>query len=201
MPEISIGTISPLRIPPQNIETERALLGAVMLRPDALYEAVEVINSQAFYSEKHRLVFETMLELLSKNEPIDLLSLTTRLKEQGRLESVGGASYLSELVNTVPSSTNADHYAEIVDKKHVMRELLRAAEHITGLGYDEEADLHDISEKAEKALYAVTNKLAQINILHSRIHYMKHGNVWIICIRHDMNFGVYRLVLWNSIIS
>lgn len=147
-----------LKVPPQNIEAEKALLGSVMIRGEVMHDLVDIIHENSFYSSQHKAVWSVLLELHSKGNPIDMLSVSARLKEKGLLEQAGGMTYLTELINTVPSSTNASHYAEIVEKKHVMRDLLRAAEQINGLGYDEEADLHDILEKAEKALYGVTNK-------------------------------------------
>jgi len=147
-----------LRVPPHNVEAEKALLGSVMIRPEVMHDVVDLVGEKSFYSPQHALIWSALFELHSKSTPIDLLSLSARLKERGALEQIGGMSYLTELINTVPSSANAVHYGEIVEKKHIMRELLRAAEHITGLGYDEEADLHDILENAEKSLYAVTNK-------------------------------------------
>jgi replicative DNA helicase len=113
-----------LRIPPQSLEAEQALLGSIMLRPDAMYEFMDLIHPKSFYAEKHALIFETMLELFSKRDPIDLLSLSSRLKEKNILDSIGGASYLTELVNTVPSSANIKHYADIVSKKFMMRRLI-----------------------------------------------------------------------------
>ncbi len=147
-----------LKIPPQNIEAEKALLGSIMIRGEAMHDLVDIVGEASFYSNQHKTIWSTLFELHSKGAPIDLLSVSARLKEKGSLEHIGGMSYLTEIINVVPSSTNAEHYGEIVQKKHIMRELLRAAEQITGLGYDEEADLHEVLEKAEKALYAVTNK-------------------------------------------
>ncbi len=147
-----------LKIPPQNPEAEKALLGSAMIRGEVMHELVDIVGEKSFYSNLHKTIWATLFELHSKGSPIDLLSVSARLKEKEALEQIGGMAYLTELINSVPSSTNAEHYAEIVEKKHVMRELLRSAEEITGLGYDEEADLHDILEKAEKSLYSVTNK-------------------------------------------
>ncbi len=147
-----------LKIPPQSIEAEKALLGSVMIRGEAMHDVTDIIGEKSFYSNQHRQIWGVIFELHSKSTPIDMLSISARLKEKGKLEEVGGMSYLTEIINTVPSSSNATHYAEIVEKKHVMRELLRAAEVITGLGYEEESDLHDLLEKAEKELYGVTNK-------------------------------------------
>ncbi|MBX4181560.1 replicative DNA helicase, partial [Candidatus Parcubacteria bacterium] len=98
-----------LRIPPHSLEAEMALLGSIMLRPDAIYEVVEIVGTQSFYFEKHRIIFDTMLELFGKHEPIDILSLSTRLKEKSELDRIGGTTYLTELSSTVPSSANAKH--------------------------------------------------------------------------------------------
>lgn len=147
-----------LKIPPQSLDAEKALLGSLLIRGEAMHDVCDVVTESSFYSSAHKLIWNSLFELHAKSTPIDILSVSARLKDKGELDTVGGMSYLTELINMVPSSTNAGHYADIIEKKHVMRELLRAAENITGLGYDEEADLHDILEKAEKELYAVTNK-------------------------------------------
>lgn len=147
-----------LKIPPQSLEAEKALLGSLLIRGETMHDVVDAVSEQSFYSGQHKMIWAALFELHGKGTPIDILSISARLKDKGELEQIGGMSYLTELINIVPSSTNAGHYAEIVEKKHVMRELLRAAENISGLGYDEEADLHDLLEKAEKELYAVTNK-------------------------------------------
>ena len=92
-----------LRVPPQNIDAERALLGSIMLRPLGLNEIMDSIHADSFYVEKHRLMYQCMLELARKNEPIDLVSLTATLREQNWLDAIGGTAYLSELLGTVPS--------------------------------------------------------------------------------------------------
>ena len=145
-----------VRIPPQNIETEKALLGSVMLRPDAIHEIFDSIKPESFYAEKHKIIFETMLELFSKNEPIDLLSLSSKLKEKGRIEQIGGASYLSEIVGAVPSSSNIKYYADTVHRKYMMRQLIEAANHINELGYDEAEEIEKLLDKAEHHLYELT---------------------------------------------
>ena len=147
-----------LKIPPQSIEAEKALLGSIMLRSEVMHDIVDTIGEHSFYSNQHKMIWTTLLDLHGKSTPIDMLSVSSRLKEKNLLEQAGGMTYLSEIINIVPSSTNANHYAEIVEKKHLLRELLRAAEKITGLGYDEETDIHETLEQAEKSLYAVTNK-------------------------------------------
>jgi len=145
------------RIPPQNIDAERALLGSIMTRPDVVYDVVDIIGGKSFYSERHKIIYETMLELFGKSQPIDLLSLASRLKEKELLERAGGNLYLTELLGSVPSASNAKHYAEIVQKKSMMRRLIEAAERITSLGYDEAQDMAEILDKAEKQVFDVSN--------------------------------------------
>jgi replicative DNA helicase len=146
------------RIPPNNIDSERALLGSIMLRPEAIHEIMDIIRPEAFYSDKHRLIFQSMSELFQKSEPIDLLTLSARLTEKNQLEQINGTGYLTELVNLVPSSANAEHYAEIVQKKFIMRKLIEASEHISLLGYEEAEDLPVLLDLAEKKIFEVTQK-------------------------------------------
>ncbi len=147
-----------IRIPPQNIESEKALLGSIMLRPEALVEIMDIIRPEAFYADKHKTIFEAMVHLYEKREPIDLLTLSSKLKESVDLDRIGGMSYLTEIVNVVPSSSNAEHYATIVSKKHTMRKLIEAAEHIAKIGYDEEHEIEELLDRAEKKIYEVTAK-------------------------------------------
>lgn len=145
-----------IRVPPHNLEAEMALLGSVMLRPDAIYEIMDTVQPDSFYFEKHRLIYETMLELFSRREPIDILSLSSRLKEKDLLERVGGVAFLTELTTTVPSSANIKHYADIVRKKFMMRELIEASEYISHLGFNEAGELEEILDQAEKKVFDIT---------------------------------------------
>ena len=147
-----------IRIPPQNTESERALLGSIMLRPEALVEIMDILSPEAFYVDKHKTIFQAMMHLYEKREPIDLLTLSSKLKESVDLDRIGGMSYLTEIVHTVPSSSNAEHYATIISKKHTMRKLIEAAEHIAKIGYDEEQEVDELLDKAEKKIYEVTSK-------------------------------------------
>jgi replicative DNA helicase len=146
-----------LRIPPQNKDAEMALLGSIMLKPDSIHEINDVIFDDTFYFDKHKLVFRTMTELFKKQVPIDLLSMASRLKENGDLEKIGGQSYLVELTEIVPSAANIKHYADITLKKSMMRNLIDASEYISHLGFDESGELEEILDKAEKKVYDVTN--------------------------------------------
>ena len=112
---------SNLRIPPQSIDAEKAILGSIMLRPGAIHEINDFINTDSFYAAKHGNIYKVMLELSSKGEPIDILSLSHKLEEKGLLDQIGGSSYLSELTTSVPASTNIKYYADMVNKKHILR--------------------------------------------------------------------------------
>jgi replicative DNA helicase len=150
---------SALRIPPHNSEAEQALLGSVMLNPEIISEVADAVSADSFYAEKHRLIFEAMLELYSNGEPIDILSLSARLKEKETLGRVGGAGYLAELVNSVPSASNAVYYAEIIQKKAVLRNLINVADEVSDLGYNEDEELDTLLDQAEKSIFGITNLL------------------------------------------
>ena len=147
-----------MRVPPNSTDAEKAVLGSILLRRDALYEINDIITPESFYSEKHKLIYNVMLELSSKNEPVDIISLKTKLENQGMLEQAGGGAFLAELVHTVPSASNVVHYAEIVQKKFMMRRLILASEQLSHLGYEEQGDLEEILDKAEQQVYALANK-------------------------------------------
>lgn len=149
-----------VRIPPQNIESEKALLGSIMLRQEALFDVLDIMNHDAFYVAKHKIIYESMIELHSKKEPIDLLSLSSRLDEKQQLEVIGGRSYLTELVSIVPSSTNVKHYAEIIQKKHILRKLIHASDYIGELGFDEESEVDHLLDQSEKKIFEVTSLTA-----------------------------------------
>lgn len=150
-------TTKGLKIPPQSLESEQAFLGSVMLRPEALYEVLDIVSPETFYAERHRMIYKTMIEMHGKGIPIDMVSLSHRLKELKELDRIGGNSYLAEIVESVPSSANISHYAEIINKKHLMRQLIDASEFISGLGYDEAEELEILLDKAEKKIFDVTN--------------------------------------------
>ncbi len=151
---------SVLRIPPQNIEGEKALLGSIMLRQDAIFEVLDQVQPRSFYVAKHSIVFDVMMDLHSKKEPIDLVSLSSRLTERGQLESIGGRAYLAELLSAVPSSTNIKHYADIIHKKFVLRNLISASDHISELGFNEEAEVESLLDSAEKKIFEVSSLTA-----------------------------------------
>ena len=146
-----------VRVPPQDVDAEKALLGSIMLRPEGLSEIVDVITADAFYVRKHSIIFKTMLELYTKNEPIDLLSLSSRLKDKKQIADVGGASYLTELVTAVPSASNLEYYGQIIRRKKLYRGLIEASEEISEMGYNENNDIDTILDKAEQKIFKLAN--------------------------------------------
>lgn len=150
------------KLPPQNLEAEASLLGSVLLDSEALIRIADQISSEDFYDPKHRLIYEAMIFLFEKHRPIDVLTVSNRLKEESALDEIGGSAYLTELVNNVPTAAHAQHYAEIVHKKGTLRRLIQASQDIIQLGYDESAEAEELLEKAEQRLF----KVSQQNIHH-----------------------------------
>jgi replicative DNA helicase len=147
-----------LRIPPQSIDSEMAVLGSIMLRPGAIHEINDIINEECFYASKHAVIYKIMLELSSKGEPIDILSVSRKLTDRSLIDQVGGSSYLSELSNAVPSSTNIKHYAEIVSKKHILRRIIDAGADISELGFREDIeDVFETLDQAEKRMMGINS--------------------------------------------
>ena len=135
---------------------ERALLGALMLNQNAIYEVADLIGVDSFYASKHRTIFDAMLALFAKGEPIDVVTLSSKLKERKLLTEVGGASYLSEMVGAAASPGSARHYAQVVQSKFVLRSLIDAAAKIGELGFEEDRDIEIILDEAQSAVFSVT---------------------------------------------
>ncbi|MBO8155654.1 MAG: replicative DNA helicase [Bacillaceae bacterium] len=145
------------RTPPHNIEAEQAVLGAVFLEPEAIVTASEVLLPEDFYRASHQRIFEAMLNLSDKGEPIDLVTVTTALSDAKLLDEVGGVSYLSDLANSVPTAANIEYYAKIVEEKSTLRRLIHAATNIVKTCYDEE-DVENVLNDAERSVLEVSNR-------------------------------------------
>lgn len=145
-----------LRTPPNNLDAERALLGAIMLKPESMHDVSVTVYPESFYADKHREIFKAMLDVFTKGDPIDLLSVTNKLKERGILDRIGGASYLTELIETVPAASNAEYYAKLIQNKSTLRGLISAADEIAELGFSDPEDIDETLDAAEKKVYQVT---------------------------------------------
>lgn len=145
------------RLPPQDVEMEKALLGSLMLNTQAMYEVADLVGVDSFYAGKHRTIYDAMLALYAKGEPIDVVTVSAKLKERKQLSDVGGASYLAELSNAAVSPGSARHYAQTVQTKHVLRSLIDASAKIGELGFQEDRDVEQLLDEAQSAIFTVSN--------------------------------------------
>ena len=144
------------RVPPQDILSEQALLGAILISPEVIYDVLDIITEKSFYVDKHRIIWQGIKELSDKREPVDIISLNNKLKSNNNLDIIGGVQYLSDLSNSVSSVSNAKHYASIIRHKEMLRELILASSHIGEMSYAEEKDIAEVLEEAEKRIYDIT---------------------------------------------
>lgn len=146
------------RIPPQNLDAEISLLGSLLLDGETASSVVDIIHEDDFYKKEHKLIFGAILSLFSSQKPIDVLSVANALKEKKYLEEIGGNSYLTNLVNSVPTSSSAAYYAEIVRKKKILRDLISVSHGISQLGYEEGEDVDMLLDEAEKRILGIAKQ-------------------------------------------
>ncbi len=145
------------RILPHNIEAEESLLGAILIDQEALTKVGDMIRPEDFYKDSHRLVYDAMIELFERHEPIDLLTIGNRLDEKNFLKEIGGRTKLVELTNKVATAAHISSYAEIIQKKATLRRLIRAASKMVELGYDESEEVDILIDNAEQELFNVSS--------------------------------------------
>lgn len=143
------------KLPPQNIEAEQSLLGSLMLDPDAIFKVSDFLMVKDFYKGNHQKIYEVMLALMEKREAIDLLSVSAKLKEKKLLKEIGGKSYLTSLVNSVPTSSHVKEYANIICKKRVLRDLINYGQEISVSGYEEDKDVEILIDEAERKIFSI----------------------------------------------
>lgn len=153
------------KLPPQNIEAEQSVLGALLIDEEAIIKVSDLITGDDFYKENHQLIFEAMFDLFAKREPIDILSLTNILKEKNQLEKIGGQAYLASLAGQVPTASNIVTYANIIQKKATLRKLITAAGYIAELGFQETEGVDELLDKAEKKLFNISHKYLKQNFI------------------------------------
>ena len=151
----------PLKSVPANIEAERAVLGALMIDPDAIVKVANFLRAQDFYRERHGWIYDAMASLNERHEPLDFVTLTDELERRGQLEEVGGPAYLTDLIASTPTAIYVDHYARIVERTAVLRRLISAAGKIAELAYDESQDMDEVVDRAEQIIFGISE---------SRIH-------------------------------
>ncbi len=145
-----------LRKPPQNIDAEKALLGAIILKPDVMHDISVTIYPESFYADKHSEIYRAIYAIFSKGDPIDTVSVVTKLKDFGQLDRVGGPAYVTELIETVPAAGNAGYYAEQVLNKSTLRNLIHAADDIAEIGYSDPESVDEALDQAEKKVFQAT---------------------------------------------
>lgn len=150
--------VSAGKVPPQSLDAEMSLLGAVLIDEEVIADASEQVRANDFYDKRHQLIFAAMMRLYEKHKPVDLLTLTEELKKKDELDTVGGSTYLTELTNYVPTASHATAYAELVQQKAVRRRLIRASAEISEMGFDEETTTQELLEKAEAELFSVSDQ-------------------------------------------
>lgn len=147
------------RMPPQNMEAEQAVLGAIFLRPDSISLASERLLAEDFYRTAHQRIYQVMLELADKGEPVDLVMVTSELQNRGLVEEVGGVSYLSDLADSSPTAANIEYYSKIVEEKSILRRLIRSATDIVTDGYSrDDDDLDNVLDDAERSILDVSQR-------------------------------------------
>jgi len=145
----------PDKLPPQNTEAEQCLLGCLMLDKDAVVKVVDFIKPEDFYKGIHQDIYQVMIDLYTKSDPIDILSVSSKLKERNKLNDAGGSAYLTSLINTVPTATHVSNYAKLVRQKKILRDLISASEEIGLSAFNETDEVDVLLDKAEKAVFGI----------------------------------------------
>lgn len=146
------------KLPPQNIEAEKSVLGSILIDKESIEKVIDILRPEDFYTGHHQTIYKSMLELVEKNEPIDILTLTNKIEENGGIENIGGPAYLTSLLSIVPTSAHIINYAKIVQRKKILRDLIDSAYRILELGHQEDESIDKILDQAEQKLFAVSQR-------------------------------------------
>ncbi len=151
-----MGNITQQNIPPQNTDAEQCLLGAVLLENEALSSAVELLRQDDFYYESHRIIYGCMIDLFNRNEPVDLITLSEVLKKKGKVDQVGGAAYLADLTEKIPTAANIEYYAKIIKEKSILRSLIKTATEIASKAMKGDDQVETLLDFSEKSIFSIT---------------------------------------------
>ena len=146
------------RIPPQNLEAEQSLLGGILIDPEAVNKVVDVVSPEDFYRDDHKRLFELILDLYDRNDPIDIITVSSLARDKGIIEKIGGNTYLNALVDSMPTSANIVQYAKMVREKSLLRRLMLAATQIVEKGYEVDVDVEDYMDVAEQAIFQIAER-------------------------------------------
>lgn len=147
-----------LKVPPQDLEAEQSVLGSMMIDKEAVFAVGDLVTPQDFYKKAHAIIFEAILRLWGRHEPIDILSVTTELKKGDLLKEIGGTAYLTEIINSVPTSSHVVHYAKIVKEKRILRELINASAEITEDAFSAKEDLESLLDNIERRVFSISQR-------------------------------------------
>lgn len=156
---IQVGPNTEGKLPPQVLELEESVLGAIMLDKEAINTVVEILQPESFYKDAHLTIFKAMISLYTKSEPIDLLTVTQELREQGNLEIVGGAYYITQLTSRLTSAANVEFHARIIQEKYIQRQLIRISNETIRFAYEDTSDVFELLDKTERSMFELTNGL------------------------------------------
>src|SRR4030042_2411213 len=151
-------SLSSHKLPPQNLEAEQSVLGGILIENYAIYKVVEILHPDDFYRESHHKIYKSLIDLSERDEPADLITLTNELKNNGHLDSVGGASYIASLIDSVPTAANIDYYAKIVKEKAILRKLIPTSTEIITQSYEDRGDVEGFLDEAERAIFDISEK-------------------------------------------
>ncbi|MEK7193617.1 MAG: replicative DNA helicase [Patescibacteria group bacterium] len=159
---------SQLKIPPQDLEVEQSVLGALLIDKNAIIKVADILIAKDFYSPAHEKIYNAIIDLYEKSQPIDILSLTTKLKEKDILKEIGGSSYLAELTNKVPTASHVDHYAKIVKDKKTLRDIISASAESTEEAFNSDQDVESVLDAMEQRLLSISQKSLNKNFVAAR---------------------------------
>lgn len=163
------------KIPPQNLEAERSVLGAMLIEKEAIAKAIDFLREGSFYSETHQKIFQAIIDIYDKNKAVDFVTVAEELKKAKLLKEVGGATYLSNLIDSVATAANVEYYAKIVQEKAVLRNLIRVATQIVTDSYTDTKDVSEILDQAERAIFGITQSKVQTGFI--PVSEMVHGSI------------------------
>ena len=176
---------------PNNQEAEQAVLGSILIDPDAIHKVMSMLNGADFFVERHRWIWDAAVAITERHQPVDYVALVDELERHRRLDDVGGSGYIASLINAVPTAAHIETYAQIVDRTATLRRLIGAAGEIAGLAYQNEGELDDIIDRSEQAIFAVSQRRLQKDLVPIR-HYLDevHKNVDYMQEHHGELMGV-----------
>jgi len=156
------------RLPPHNVEAEASVIGALLIDEDAALKVLEIVQPADFYMPEHVEIMKAIYDLAMSNRPIDIVSVTDALRSTGKLDAVGGATYIAQLAASVPNAANVEYYAKIVRTKALLRELVKVGAEISELGFNESADVDEVLDLVEQKIFNIAERKSKTFFIKSK---------------------------------